>query len=150
MALLLVSLIGIYGASATASEVTAAATSECHGHEATIVGKKGDDKRLGGTRHADVIDARAGDDLILARGGNDIICAGSGKDFVKAGRGQDKAFGESGGDILLGQDGADDLRGGSGGDRLGGGDGKDLCVGGRGKDFAERKTCEHIRGAKPV
>ncbi len=110
-----------------------AATAECLGEPATIVGTSGDDV-LVGTQGRDVILARGGDDVIRGLGGRDLICAGPGHDFVLAGRGDDIVQGGLGRDTLYGGPGDDILRGSRGADLLAGGSGDDLLAGGTGGD----------------
>jgi Ca2+-binding RTX toxin-like protein len=146
--------IVLTGPASAVSSSAGKASASCHGHAATIVGTRGNDtgkKTLRGTRHADVIVARAGKDEVHARQGNDVVCGGAGGDLVDGGAGRDRVYGQGGSDLVLGRAGRDKLLGGTGDDELGGGPGRrDLCAGGPGKDLAQKRTCERIRGAKAV
>lgn len=92
----------------------AAATPECMGKRATIVGT-GDDDRLRGTSGVDVIVGRGGNDELMGRGGNDVICGNGGFDRLVGGGGNDKLdAGRGWGDSLDGGPGDDLLDGGGG------------------------------------
>jgi Ca2+-binding RTX toxin-like protein len=119
----------------------------CRGQEATIVGKKGDDTAANpvrGTKRADVIVARGGDDVVDGRGGGDLICAGAGGDAVDGGDGRDKVYGDKGDDLLLGGSADDKLFGKAGDDLINGQGSRDECFGGPGADLA---ACEKVRSA---
>lgn len=79
-----------------------AATPQCFGQAATIVGTPGDD-RLVGTGEDDVIVGLGGNDVILARGGWDWVCAGDGDDLVVGGWGADNVRGLDGNDTIYGE-----------------------------------------------
>lgn len=74
----------------------------CHGHEATIVGTRRQN-RIAGTRHRDVIVGRGGADVIVGRGGRDLICGGRGPDILDGGRGLDRLYGGRSRDQCLGE-----------------------------------------------
>jgi len=116
VAALALALAGVPGA--------AAATPECAGSIADIVGSAGPDHLVG----------TAGDDVIWGGGSDDIIEAGPGNDLVCGGPGADRLRGGTGRDTLLGGGGADDLDGGRGDDVVIGGPGDDHLVGGAGAD----------------
>ena len=139
-------LVGSAGADSRAGQPGG----KCRGQEPTIVGKKGDDAHLKGTRRRDIILARGGIDFIDARGGRDLICAGSGNDFVAPGTNDDKVYGDNGHDILLGQGGNDKLFGRDGDDRMDGQKGRDSCEGGPGADVGSEAGCERLRSATGV
>jgi len=147
-ALLVAAGVGVAWAGPDAESRQAVKT--CEGEPATVVGKRGDDGNLKGTRGKDVIVALSGDDFVDGRGGDDIICAGSGGDFVVGGGGDDTVNGDPGNDILLGSGGNDDLFGKDGDDGISGEDGKDLCHGGPGNDLAVKSKCETVRSAERV
>jgi RTX calcium-binding nonapeptide repeat (4 copies) len=65
-------------------------------------------ERLRGTRDADVI---------CARGGDDTVVAGPGRDVVYGNDGDDTLLGGEGDDVLMGGQGRDRIRGGAGRDR---------------------------------
>lgn len=95
-----------------------AATPKCFGHDATIVGTRGDDELIG-TRGSDVIAAKGGNDFIEAKAGRDFICARGGVDIIFAGRGRDKI--KAGGgpfDVVFPGPGNDFVNGGRGEDFL--------------------------------
>ncbi len=97
-----------------------AASVECAGHRATIVGRAGDEV-LNGTPGADVIAGLKGGDTIHGNGGNDIICGGYGSDHLYGGAGNDRVYG--GRDRLAATDDGllrvgDFVVGGPGDDRL--------------------------------
>ncbi len=54
-----------------------AASQTCFGHQATIIGTRGDD-RIVGTAARDVIVGMAGDDTVRSLDGNDLVCGGAG------------------------------------------------------------------------
>ncbi len=101
-----------------------AATPECQGARATIVGSP-DDDRIRGTPRKDVIVARGGDDVVRGQAGRDLICGGRGSDSLK---------GQVGGDFIFGGGGRDHLQGGRDGDTLLGGDHSDRIYGGGATD----------------
>ena len=72
-----------------------AAPQTCFGHQATLIGTKGDD-RIVGTAARDVIVGRAGDDTVRSLDGNDLVCSGAGSDRLILGAGADKAKGQRG------------------------------------------------------
>lgn len=98
-----------------------AATAECQGKAATLVGTNRAD-RLVGTDKADVIVGLGGDDLIDGAGGDDLICGGRGADRLLGGPGADRLYG-----------GEDKLTEGPGGRYLVG----DFLVGGPGSDLLD-------------
>jgi RTX calcium-binding nonapeptide repeat (4 copies) len=77
-----------------------AATPNCFGATATIVGTPGDD-HLVGTGKDDVIVGLGGNDTILGGAGYDLTCAGRGDDIVKAGGGHDDSAGGPGDDEIF-------------------------------------------------
>src|SRR4051812_19564317 len=68
---------------------------------ATIIGDDGDN-RLIGTRTADVIDAKGGNDHVRGRKGDDRVTSGLGDDHVRGGLGNDAITGDDGNDRLHG------------------------------------------------
>lgn len=77
-----------------------AATPQCHGVDATIVGTdKKDD--LVGTSDADVVVLGTGDDRFDGLGGNDLICGGPGDDTITGGDGDDRVYGQLGDDTII-------------------------------------------------
>jgi beta-glucanase (GH16 family) len=117
---------------------SAAASTRCFGHRATIVGTKGDD-HLVGTAGRDVIVAGRGHDRVRTREGNDLVCGGPGRDELVLGPGGDKAASGRGNDRIEGRGGADVVDGGAGTDRLNGGTGTDTC-----------RRGENVRNCEPV
>ena len=98
-----------------AASPATAAPPKCFGRTATIVGTRGDDDRLVGTRRSDVIVGRGGNDIIFGRGGRDFICAGRGGfDAVFAGSGNDRVSGGRGFDGIWPHAGDDFVDGGPG------------------------------------
>jgi CSLREA domain-containing protein len=95
----------------------AAASAECAGREATIVGTDSSDT-LTGTPGADVIAALGGRDSVKALGGKDVVCGGDGADTLRGGGGKDRLLGQAGRDRLIGGGAADRCKGGAGRDRL--------------------------------
>lgn len=111
---------------------------------------------LRGTRHADFICARLGNDTVFAYGGDDIILgdtttffgnvtapggadtvfAGPGADQVLTGPGNDRAWGEDGADFVALAVGDDIGNGGAGNDSMNGGFGRDTIDAGSGDDLA--------------
>jgi hypothetical protein len=90
-----------------------------------------------GTKGADELDMRGGNDKVHARGGDDTVDGGAGNDRLRGGQGDDALFGGDGKDRLRGGQDNDFLDGGDGNDYLnGGGDGrdKDKIVCGEGHD----------------
>ncbi len=67
-----------------------------------------------GTRYADVIDGRGGNDTIFGMDGTDIIKGGDGNDTLTGDRGTDSLLGGAGRDRLTGGSEGDILRGGAG------------------------------------
>jgi hypothetical protein len=110
-----------------------AASYECNGRAATIVGTPGGDVIVG-TPGDDVVVSLGGNDVIRTYGGRDTVCAGSGNDKVFTGAGWDAAFGEGGNDLILTGGGADIGSGGPGNDVIRCKGGRDECSGGRGDD----------------
>jgi Ca2+-binding RTX toxin-like protein len=101
---------------------------------ATVTGTPQDEK-LVGTRYADTIDARGGDDAVLGRRGKDIIRGGRGRDVLRGGRGNDSI---DSGDVILPSGGFKDL--------VDCGSGNDTAV----VDSDERVVdCEEVRIAAP-
>ncbi len=108
-----------------------------------VTGKKelvgtlaGDD--IKGTRLAEVVDAKTGDDCVESAGGDDIVAGGGGQDRVDAGEDADRVqggddadhlFGGAGNDVLDGEEGNDFADGSFGRDSLKGGIGNDTLVG---------------------
>ena len=125
----------------------------CKGQEATIVGSKRDDgpnRPVEGTRRADVIVARGGDDVVHGKGGGDLICGGRGRDFIEGEGGRDRVYGNAADDLIFGGPSDDKLFGNAGDDGLNGQGSRDLCAGGPGDDLAVRSTCERVRSARRV
>lgn len=89
-----------------------------------------DDLRLSGSRQADDLAGRNGDDLVLGRGGDDLLKGKAGNDTLIGGNGSDRLTGNGGHDNLLGDGGSDLLKGGGGNDVLEGGRGADQLYGG--------------------
>ena len=124
-----------------------AATPQCFGLDATIIGTSG----------SDTIDGTPGDDVIVARGGDDVITARSGWDRICAGRGDDKILGGNGADLSAGGAGDDAIksgrfgRGGDADDRLFGGSGDDRLIGHRfgSEQFFPGPGRDHINGRGP-
>lgn len=88
----------IAGLSAIAPAASAA-TPECFGKKATIVGtNRGETLR--GTAGSDVIVGKGGSDLILGKGGSDLICGSGGPDLVRGDGGNDKLNGGPGQDKI--------------------------------------------------
>ena len=81
-----------------------------------------------GTKHADVIDARGGDDYVFGGEGDDVLIGGSGNDVVLGGDGSDtlrgglsddqimagEALFGTDDDLIIGGDGIDDIKSGPG------------------------------------
>jgi hypothetical protein len=99
-----------------------AATRYCDGHEATLVGTRGDDVIIGTNRQ----------DVIVTAGGNDIVFAGGGRDIICTGHGDDVVFGGPGNDVILTHRGDDFVYGGPGRDIILAGKGDDVVEGGPG------------------
>lgn len=101
-----------------------------------LVTKLGTGRRdvIVGTKRADVIDARGGNDRVRSLGGDDVICGEGGRDRLNGGRGRDRLYGNGGNDRLAGGPGKDRLYGSRGRDWLAGGPGKDRLVDGPGRD----------------
>jgi Ca2+-binding RTX toxin-like protein len=120
----------------------ASAAAKCQGKRATIVGT-GADNKLKGTRKADVIVAKGGDDSVSGRGGKDRICGGGGKDRLRGGGGNDRLFGQAGNDKLTDTAGHNVLNGGAA---------ADLCTGARGtKSFTARSSqSSPLRSQEPA
>ena len=98
---------------------------------------------LRGTRFADTMDAKGGNDRVVGRGGDDQIdlgqgddrgFGGQGNDTVLGGDGNDRIHGNQGNDTLDGQLGVDRIWGGQGDDTITGHQQGDLLVGGPGND----------------
>lgn len=102
-----------------------------------------DNRNVIGSRRADVLDGRGGDDSLWGEQGDDVLSGGAGDDELFGGAGADRLDGGSGDDRLVGDEssgvggGADTLDGGAGNDRLQGGIGADLLIGGTGRDSLE-------------
>jgi Ca2+-binding RTX toxin-like protein len=96
-------------------------TGEPAGTRATLVGRGGNDRLLGGRRP---------DDLVGARG----------RDIAKGGRGGDLLVGQGDADKLFGEGQNDFLVGGGGNDRLVGGSGTDMCR--QGPGTGPVRSCE--------
>jgi Ca2+-binding RTX toxin-like protein len=109
----------------------AQAAPRCFGKKATIEGTGQNDK-LKGTPHRDVIVGLGGHDRINGRGGDDLICGGGGRDLIRGKSGDDQASGGGKRDVLLGHDGNDRLTGGGGAEILVGAGGSDQLFGGPG------------------
>jgi Ca2+-binding RTX toxin-like protein len=79
---------------------------------------KGDKKGevLKGTRHADRIYGRGGDDLIRGKKGRDRLFGNRGNDTLEGGKGRDRLRAGKGDDVLSGGPGKDRMRGGPGPD----------------------------------
>ena len=119
----------------------------CSGEEPTLMGTGGND-RLRGTKHSDVIDARAGNDRITNVNRNDKVCGGRGDDVIRAGRGFLSLYGGPGSDRIVATgprpSPCDDvfscaypeafISGGVGHDVLIGGKYHEFLLGGRGAD----------------
>jgi Ca2+-binding RTX toxin-like protein len=112
----------------------AAATPECLGKKATLVGTNGPET-LEGSPGNDVIFALSGDDEIFGNGGEDRICGGPGADYIDGGSATDRIRGDGGADTLVGRRGHDVLSGLGGHDFLAGMQGNDTYSGGAGFDF---------------
>ncbi|MFP5353311.1 MAG: calcium-binding protein [Actinomycetota bacterium] len=95
----LASLALIASLSVAIAPAAAAATPECFGQRATIVGTNGSET-LRGTARDDVIVGKGGQDVILGRGGSDLICSGGGPDAVRGDGGNDKMNGGAGQDRI--------------------------------------------------
>ncbi len=93
-----------------------------------------------GTKYADFIYARGGDDTVYGDGGNDIIYGGNGIDRLYGGDGKDQLYGGDGAELTDGGAGDDYITGDSsataaaGTDQLMGGAGNDIIRGGIGID----------------
>lgn len=116
-----------------AGSAAEAASAECQGKKATVVGTNGDDV-LEGTKGDDVIVALGGDDVVYAKSGVDLVCGGYGSDRLFGGPGDDGLYGgfdrfgdDPSGTYLVG----DVLLGGEGDDRLAG--------------VRDRRKAEHVR-----
>lgn len=118
-----------------------AATAECYGHAAMIVGSSGPDELIGGGDQS-VIDARAGNDTVHGQSGPDIICGKDGADWL---------YGENSPDWLFGGFGDDVLIGGAHKDILDGGPGYDICFD-QGERTGVYNSCErfYFRGEYPL
>jgi Ca2+-binding RTX toxin-like protein len=73
---------------------------------------------LKGTKHADRIFGRGGDDLIKGKRGRDRLFGNKGNDTLVGGKARDRLRGGKGADILLGGKGPDRIAGGPGPDQL--------------------------------
>ena len=93
------SLALIAALSITAAPTALAATPECFGKKATIVGTNRSDT-LRGTAGGDVIVGKGGQDLILGKGGSDLICGSGGPDLIRGDGGNDKVNGGPGQDKI--------------------------------------------------
>ena len=120
-----------------------AATPQCFGRDATIVGSG----KIVGTSEDDVILGRGESDNIKGLGGDDRICGGEGYDELLGGDGNDKLQGNAKTDILDGGDGNDVLRGGRKWDFLEGGEGSDILGG---KRFNWHDTAVYRNAGGPV
>ena len=72
-------VLALAGSLVASAERAQRAAPTCRGQEATIIGKRGNDGAndpVEGTRRADVIVARGGDDVVDGKDGGDLICAG--------------------------------------------------------------------------
>ena len=126
-----------------------AAPQTCFGHQATIIGTKGDD-RIVGTATRDVIVGRAGADTVRSLDGNDLVCGGGGEDRLILGPGADKGKGQGRDDLIKGLGGRDLILGGRGDDFEGGlygGRNRDRLVGGRGDDYLEGGSGKDVNRA---
>jgi Ca2+-binding RTX toxin-like protein len=124
-----------------------AATPECFGQRATIVGTD-DPDTIHGSPGDDVIVAGAGADTVYGEGGDDLICSGHGGGVDEEGAHVDRIFGGPGDDkidggpkdivpdedYLVGGHGDDVLYGGADRDTLDDGPGHDRAYGGTGFD----------------
>lgn len=109
-----VAMVMLATSSVFAVTPTAAASPQCFGKAATIVGTGGNNEIIG-TDHRDVIVGFGGNDTIKAKGGHDFICAGAGADTVDGGLGSDQIAGGPGAfDLLEGGPSDDVLDGGPG------------------------------------
>ena len=95
----LAALAVIAALSTAMAPAAAAATPECFGKKATIVGTNGSDT-LRGTAASDVIVGKGGEDVILGRGGSDLICGSGGPDLIRGDGGNDKLNGGPGQDKI--------------------------------------------------
>jgi len=100
-------------AGTTASDLEPSKVQLCHGHRATIIGTRHDD-RLVGTSGSDVIVGMEGDDRVVGKGGDDWICGRAGYDRLYPGRGSDHVEGGRGGDTIYHSAGDDEMSGGRG------------------------------------
>ena len=142
-------LVGLGLLAAWVATPALSAPQTCFGHQATLIGTKGDD-RIVGTAARDVIVGRAGDDTVRSLEGNDLVCGGSGWDRLILGAGADKGKGERGDDLIKGLGGRDLILGGRGGDFVGGlygGRNRDQLVGGRGDDYLEGGSGDDVSRA---
>jgi hemolysin A len=73
---------------------------------------------LKGTKHADRIYGRRGDDLIKGKKGRDRLFGNAGNDTLLGGKAKDKLKGGPGQDVILGGKGNDRIRGGDGENQL--------------------------------
>jgi Ca2+-binding RTX toxin-like protein len=146
-------LVAVLAIGAAPSFADPASGEQSHHSPCTVKGTAGDD-RLRGTRHADVICARAGDDQVVSRGGDDQVRGGAGNDVVQtqagadrvsAGPGADRVAGGDGDDAIYGESEIDVLAGDAGDDYLDGGPGADYLDGGLGIDQCLRELIDHIR-----
>jgi Ca2+-binding RTX toxin-like protein len=111
----------------------AAASAQCNGKPANIVGTSGDDYLQGGPGN-DVIAGLGGSDTIKGEGGGDTLCGGDAFDIIHGGSGIDYIFGNGGGDSLMGEVAADYIDGNGGNDSISGGPGGDGLRGQDGND----------------
>jgi Ca2+-binding RTX toxin-like protein len=91
-------------------------------------------KRISGTKGPDKIVGTRQADVIRLKGGNDRAWGNGGADRIYGGAGKDRLAGNQGGDHLEGGTGADTVSGGAGKDRLNAGQGADMLLGGAGND----------------
>ena len=82
----------------------------------TAVAKKGHDKVVHGSKHADHLKLGKANNRVFAAGGNDTVLGGAGRDRLRGGRGDDVLLGGAGGDRLRGGQDDDVLDGGAGND----------------------------------
>jgi Ca2+-binding RTX toxin-like protein len=87
-----------------------------------------------GTRRADLISAKGGNDFVNAFRGDDVVRGDAGDDVLIGGRGADLVFGGTENDLLIGGPGRDGLLGQAGNDVIIGGRRGDVVVGGSGDD----------------
>lgn len=98
-----------------------------------------------GSKQAEIINARGGDDNVSGGKGNDTLNGGAGNDVLKGGGDDDKVNGGAGDDNLFGGSGDDTLNGGAGTNTVDGGTGDDTVV--LDGNYADAKITENKDGS---